>query len=54
MSTPNPTQMTTREKVRDALWRYAPDRTERLATAAMIAAAGVFALSNWLRKGRYQ
>lgn len=48
-----PTEMTTTEKVRDALWRYAPERAERWATAAIVAGAAVMSLANWIRKGKF-
>lgn len=46
-------EMTVSEKVRDALWRYAPERTERMATVAIVAGAAVFGIANWLRKGKH-
>lgn len=49
-----PHQLSTRDKVRDALWRYAPERTEKIATVGVIAAAAALAITNWLRKGKYQ
>lgn len=50
---PPTTEMTTTEKMRDAVWRYWPDKAERWATAAIIAGAGAMALANWIRKGRF-
>jgi hypothetical protein len=47
------TEMTTSEKVRDALWRYAPERTERIATVAVVTGLAVAGIANWLRKGRH-
>lgn len=46
------TEMTTREKVRDALWRYSPERAERITAVAIIAGAAAMSLANWIRKGK--
>ena len=46
--------MTTTEKVRDALWRYAPERTEGWATKAVIIGVTLAGVANWLRKGQYK
>jgi hypothetical protein len=47
-----PTEMTASEKVRDILWRYAPDRTEKLAAGAILAGTAVAAVADWLYKGK--
>lgn len=47
-----PAEMTTREKVRDALWRYAPERTERLATVTTVAGFTLATLAAWVLRGR--
>lgn len=48
----SPAEMTRREKLRDALWRYSPDRTERIATVAIITGAALMGAANWIRKGK--
>jgi hypothetical protein len=46
------TEMTTREMLRDALWRYAPERTEKLAAGAIVAGTIVAGIAGWLYKGK--
>lgn len=48
----SPAEMSRRDKLRDALWRYAPERTERIVTVAIIAGAAVMGAANWIRKGK--
>lgn len=49
----NRTEMTTSEKLRDALWRHAPERTEKLATVAVLAGFALAGVANWIRKGNH-
>lgn len=48
------TELTLSERARAALWRWSPERTERLATAAVLAGVAIAGVANWIRKGQHQ
>lgn len=44
--------MTTSQKLREAAWRYYPERTEKMAATVAVVAAGIAALAAWVWRGR--
>ena len=46
------TPTTTTQKLREAAWRYWPERTEKIAGTIAITAAGIAAAAAWVWRGR--